>query len=258
MVKRGALILAAIVAVLAVTTTASGTVRGLITGKQIAPHQITSRHLVDHTIQKHDLSPALVNSLRGQTGATGAQGLKGDTGATGATGAQGPKGDTGAGGAQGPKGDKGEPGAGLQIAGSAETLGALPASAAVGETYLVTATKELYTWDGTVWVDAGPVGVPGATGAQGPVGPAGMSGYQVVQGDAVAISGDDWTVTTTVDCPTGKVAVGGGASFGAPTYEIQISASYPTADGHGWTIVVHNYDYAANTLHPYVICVTAP
>ena len=91
----------ALVAVLGLSSAASGHVRGLITGDQIKPHSITSKHLVDHTIQAHDLSTALVTSLRGQTGATGAKGE---------TGAPGPKGDTGATGAQGPKGDTGATG----------------------------------------------------------------------------------------------------------------------------------------------------
>ncbi|HEY1419951.1 MAG TPA: hypothetical protein VGG90_04490 [Candidatus Dormibacteraeota bacterium] len=78
--------------------------------------------------------------MKGDTGATGAQGpqgVKGDTGATGAQGAQGVKGDTGATGAQGPQGAKGDTGAtGAQ----------------------------------------GPQGVKGDTGAQGPAGPAGTGG----------------------------------------------------------------------------------
>ena len=55
-----------------------------------------------------------VVSLKGDTGAAGAQGPKGDTGATGAQGPegpQGPKGDTGATGAQGLEGPKGDTGA---------------------------------------------------------------------------------------------------------------------------------------------------
>lgn len=47
---------------------------------------------------------------KGDTGATGPQGLKGDTGDTGATGPQGPKGDTGEAGPAGPKGDTGATG----------------------------------------------------------------------------------------------------------------------------------------------------
>lgn len=99
----------ALVAVLGITTVASGATSGLITGKQIAAHSINSKKLVNHTIQKHDLSGALVKSLhghRGEPGLTGPQGpagpqgLKGETGATGATGPQGPQGPQGAPGAQ--------------------------------------------------------------------------------------------------------------------------------------------------------------
>ena len=106
----------ALVAVLGLSSAASGHVRSLITGKDIKSHSITSKHLVDHTIQAHDLSVALVKSLRGQTGATGAAGAKGDVGAqgprgeTGATGAQGLKGATGATGAVGPQGERGPAG----------------------------------------------------------------------------------------------------------------------------------------------------
>ena len=70
----------ALVAVLGLTATASGTVQGLITGKQIAPHSITSLHMANGTIQAHDLSSGLVASLKGKTGATGA---KGEAGAPG-------------------------------------------------------------------------------------------------------------------------------------------------------------------------------
>jgi hypothetical protein len=94
----------ALVAVLALAATANGTVQGLITGKQIAPHSITSLHMVNGTIQAHDLSPGLVKSLQGKTGAKGDTGARGDTGATGATGA---KGDNGT---KGDRGDKGETG----------------------------------------------------------------------------------------------------------------------------------------------------
>jgi hypothetical protein len=85
----------------------------MITGKQIAPHSITSLHMANHTLQAHDLSQSLIKSLRGQTGpqgAVGPQGPKGDTGATGATGdtgKQGLKGETGATGLAGPQGQPG-------------------------------------------------------------------------------------------------------------------------------------------------------
>lgn len=53
----------ALVAVLVITTAASATTRGLITGKQIAPHAINSKHLVNHTIQAHDLSRKAIASF---------------------------------------------------------------------------------------------------------------------------------------------------------------------------------------------------
>ena len=84
----------ALTAVLGITATASGKLPTLITGKQIAPHQINSAHLVNHTIQAHDLSTSLIASLRGQQGATGATGATGDTGPKGDTGQQGPRGTT--------------------------------------------------------------------------------------------------------------------------------------------------------------------
>ena len=97
-----------VVAAAAAAVVARGSVGGLITGKDIAPHSIRSTHLVDHTIQAHDLSVALIKSLQGKTGATGPAGTPGQTGAQGATGA---KGDTGAAGPQGAKGDTGATGA---------------------------------------------------------------------------------------------------------------------------------------------------
>jgi hypothetical protein len=58
----------ALVAVLGITTAASPATRSLITGNMIKLHQITSKHLVDHTIQAHDLSATLVTSLTGIAG----------------------------------------------------------------------------------------------------------------------------------------------------------------------------------------------
>ncbi|HET9115050.1 MAG TPA: hypothetical protein VFN33_03055 [Gaiellaceae bacterium] len=85
----------ALVAVLGITTAASATTRGLITGKQIAPHSINSKHLVNHTIQKHDLSNKLIRSLHGAKGARGPAGPQGPTGPQGANGAIGPQGPSG-------------------------------------------------------------------------------------------------------------------------------------------------------------------
>jgi hypothetical protein len=90
--------------------TASGSVRGVISGKDIKAHSITSRHLVDHTIQAHDLSKGLIESLRGHTGPAGVQGPKGFTGPAGETGPKGGTGPAGPMGEHGATGDPGEPG----------------------------------------------------------------------------------------------------------------------------------------------------
>ena len=95
----------ALAVVLGITTAASATTRGLITGKMIAPHSIKSKHFVDHTIRAHDLSPTLIESLQGKTGPQGPAGLQGPAGP------QGVKGDTGATGVQGPTGPQGPAGA---------------------------------------------------------------------------------------------------------------------------------------------------
>jgi hypothetical protein len=67
--------------------------------------------------------------------------------------------------------------------------------------------------------DPGPQGRPGLQGPQGPVGPqgpagpSGMSGWEIVQHSTRA-DGFDTRVSVTVECPAGKVVVGGGAAFG--------------------------------------------
>jgi hypothetical protein len=97
------------------------------------------------------LPSSVVSQLKGDTGATGAQGpqgLKGDTGATGAQGPQGLKGDTGATGATGPQGIQGLKG----------DTGATGAQGPQGDT--------------------GATGAKGDTGATGPQGPQGIQGLK--------------------------------------------------------------------------------
>lgn len=76
--------------------------------------------LVEKAEGTRKIAGTIFNSLKGEKGDQGPQGVQGAKGETGAqgpkgdkgeTGAQGPKGDTGATGATGPKGDKGETGA---------------------------------------------------------------------------------------------------------------------------------------------------
>ena len=146
--------------------------------------------------------PQGIQGPTGSTGATGSQGIQGPTGSTGATGSQGiqgPTGSTGARGATGPQGlegptgatgSKGEMGAtgpqGPQgNAGQSITLlGSYPNYAAflvgaggspgtnIGDSWGMLDTGDLYTWNGSIWFNAGnlkgPKGDTGATGSQGP------------------------------------------------------------------------------------------
>jgi collagen triple helix repeat protein len=195
--------LTAVVAVLALSATASGTVRTVITGGQIAPHSITSKHMVDHTLQAHDLSAGLLKSLQAKTGAkgqAGAVGAKGETGAAGAKGETGAKGDTGMTGATGDKGDKGEKG------------------------------------------EPGPQGPPGITGLEtdGPY-PGRPDPENNLAGDQGAQSTHLWAhdgtlQTSWVMCAPGKVALGGG--FGqddVQTDQLVIVSSSPVQVENGKT-----------------------
>jgi hypothetical protein len=128
--------------------------------------------------------------LLAQKGDNGSQGPQGPAGSTGPQGIAGPT---------GPKGDKGDPGAdgadgtSLVIKGTVATIGDLPAGAAVGDAYMVTANNHVYVWsvNGT-WDDLGPIqgpaGPQGPAGADstvpGPQGPSGPKGDTGLQGPA--------------------------------------------------------------------------
>jgi hypothetical protein len=94
--KKAITVIAALVAVLTVTSGAFAAHHYLIT---------SSSQIKDGSVALPDLSSSARKALQGQKGSTGA------TGPQGQTGAQGPKGDRGANGPQGPKGDPGAPGA---------------------------------------------------------------------------------------------------------------------------------------------------
>lgn len=105
-------------------------------------------------------------------------------------------------GAQGPIGPKGEDGAGIQIAGSVATYGALPSDltqADAGDGYLVEADGRLYIWSGAAFPasgagvefrgpegPAGPAGDTGPAGPEGPKGETGNAGADGAQGPAGA------------------------------------------------------------------------
>lgn len=73
-------------------------------------------------------------------------------------------------GAKGDKGDQGIPGPGLAIKGSVPTASALPASGALGDTYITLDDQHGWVWGGTQWIDLGPI--RGPQGSQGDPGPA--------------------------------------------------------------------------------------
>jgi collagen triple helix repeat protein len=84
--KKGITLIAALVAVLAVTSGAFAANHYLVT---------SSSQIKNGAISASDLSAAARKALQGQNGPKGAQGPKGDTGATGAQGPKGDKGDSG-------------------------------------------------------------------------------------------------------------------------------------------------------------------
>ena len=56
----------------------------------------------------------------------------------------------------------GENGTGIQVKGSVATVGDLPSSASVGDSYYVDANGHLYVWSGSAWIDVGEIkGEPG-------------------------------------------------------------------------------------------------
>ena len=86
---------------------------------------------------------------------------------------QGPKGD------QGDQGIQGNPGAGFSYQGTVATVAALPTPSTQGFGFKVTATGDLHIFNGSAWVNAGPL--------QGPKGDQGNQGIQGNAGSAATI-----------------------------------------------------------------------
>lgn len=97
-------------------------------------------------------------------------------------------------------GPAGPPGAGFVIQGTLPTVGDLPPTGNdIGDAWQITATGDVWVWDGTEWDNLGPLegppgpqgpagpqgatGTPGATGPAGPAGPTGPAGPQGLEGD---------------------------------------------------------------------------
>lgn len=280
--KRAVLLSAGVVCALVAVAAGTAGVQALITSAQIQDGTIQSRDIKNGAIARADMSARAIASLRGQRGLTGARGpsgaagAQGPQGATGAQGAQGPQGPAGSQGSQGVQGPKGDPGAGVHVTGSVATAGDLPATAEPGDAYIALDTGHLHVWDGDAFVDtglvqgpkgdkgdqgevgpAGPKGDQGIQGLQGPAGAdGGLSGYEIVTGSHVAISGAAFDVSTSVPCPAGKLAVGGGVELDVQGGGVVLAESHPTAGGAGWGLTVLNFSEDANGMTPYVICAT--
>src|SRR5215475_13983121 len=80
-----------------------------------------------------------------------------------------PGGEQGIPGAKGDKGDQGEEGTGVTIKGTVPTSANLPTTGnTVGDVWITSDTGHGWSWDGTQWVDIGPIQGPLIT--QGPPG----------------------------------------------------------------------------------------
>ena len=96
---------------------------------------------------------------------------------------------------------------------------------------------------------------------QGPAGKDGVSGRVVVSLTTASDSVDYKALQ--VNCPSGKVPVGGGGQtagfFGFPPDAVAIQTSIPSADGLGWYVVANETLSTGDTwsLGARVVCVTA-
>ena len=102
----------------------------------------------------------------------------------------------------------------------------------------------------------GPIGPAGATGEQGPQGPTGLANveYRVSAGKSVAKNA---TESATVNCSSGKVALGGGAANFPSAGESRVVSSAPGGDNGtatGWTVQVHNEEGTAFTTFAWAVC----
>lgn len=102
----------------------------------------------------------------------------------------------------------------------------------------------------------GPQGPAGPAGPAGPQGPPGIGGLQAVYTTGAASS--NTTRTQTASCPTGKQAVGGGATIlPANVADVALTSSY-LANPTTWTTSAAETDATAAgwSLNTVVICAT--
>jgi hypothetical protein len=227
--KRWLLVATTLVVVtLGISATASGTVRALITGRDIKDGSITSADVANKSLQLQDFSPGATSSLTGPAGPAGAQGepgAKGDKGDTGITGPRGLQGSPGSTGATGPMGLTGLMGlmgpigpSGLMGAtGAIGPEGPMGASGAAGAAGAAGATGAAGA-DGAQGPagPAGPQGPKGDTGAQGPRGDTGSAGHDGADGHAGKDGADGANGSAGADGAAGATGLQGPAGPQGP------------------------------------------
>ena len=123
-------------------------------------------------------------------------------------------GPTGPSGTAGPTGPTGTAGTSFIIKGSVATVGNLPTTGnTTGDAYIVTATQDLYVWNGTAWTNVGkivgPTGPTGSTGTTGATGPTGSNGGIGPTGSVGPIGPTGTTGSTGPVGPTGASGLSG-------------------------------------------------
>lgn len=97
----------------------------------------------------------------------------------------------------------------------------------------------------------GPRGERGVSGPDGPQGPHGLSRLQYVVTPAVVPKSSH--LPWTAECPSGTVALGGGASSNAVA-STRVIASAPDDDGRGWVVDLQNTSSQAYTGFAWAVC----
>ena len=96
-------------------------------------------------------------------------------------------------------------------------------------------------------------GADGSVGPAGAQGPSGLAGVEVVSQVLSGIGAGVYE--TSVACPSGKVAIGGGFAATATAYATK---SYPdVANRQNWKIAISNPGTTAQSATLYAICATA-
>jgi len=204
-------------------------------------------------------------SVTGPQGDSGARGLTGGTGPTGDVGPAGPTGPLGPQGPAGPTGSQGPQG----LTGPAGPQGLQGPSGPTGPQGLQGPTGDQGGLGPTG--TQGPVGPTGADGAAGPTGARGLqglpglSGVTYVKGTArsLPLFRDSPSVFVNVVCPTGMVALSGGAV--PPAFDKYVVLSTPNVDAAGrpvgWTSWVSPVDPAQLSapvmITPFAVCAFA-